>query len=303
LSQWEVRLALPSDKDQILNLQSIPMMDSIQLSITYHIKPEDRVVLVLRDHKLMGMGVRSRSQHRWDNDSHWIRVLKSMRSASSFLPRHTLLEVYRLIRAAPAINDPTWELTSILEGNLLARRLLEAGLRGLPKYSPLVRMSTFTFKSNRRTSKPSPGIGNVEVIESSEYRCRIERVQGRKTIICGYSPTLKFFRPMINPILKIRGVPALPPSGTELKEAFIVNSQWKPGDRKSLKALTSEIQEKAVNIGAEFIHWGIPSDHPDLFWLKSRLKAWETRSIVYAVHDLDINPPRLKNFWPEVSHL
>jgi hypothetical protein len=307
VSGWDIRMAGPDDMDAVRRLQALPMQGPIRLSLTTPLGGDDRIIIAYRDGRLMGMGARRRARHGWGGRPQWVGVLTALRSECEVLPRRTVAEMYRQLRAHPASDEPPWELTAILEGNRPARRLLEAGLPGLPRYTPVLHLSTFTFrslppsKSSGEAKTPMPEHGRE--IGGAELGCRVERVPGRASVVSGYAPALARLRPVLDPALRWLGRPGLPPPGTRLREAFVAAAHWAQGDRKGLSGLLREIRSAAAGLGAEVVHWGLPSDHPDAPWLKRELRAWETRSLVYAVHDADVPPPALPDFRPEVSRL
>jgi hypothetical protein len=316
-SGWDIRMAGPGDMDAVRRLQALPMQGPIRLSLTTPLRGEDRVIIAYQGARLMGMGARRRAQHGWGGRPQWVGVLTSLRSECEVLPRRTVSEMYRQLRANPAGDEPPWELTAILEGNRPARRLLEAGLPGMPRYTPMHRLSTFTFRSLFSSATPSweapaselsmeakaPVPERFRDIGGTAHGCRVERIPGRASVVSGYAPALARLRPVLDPVLRMLGRPGLPSPGTRLREAFVAEARWAPGDRRGLSGLLREIRSAAAGLGAEVVHWGLPSDHPDAPWLKEKSRAWETRSLVYAVHDADVPPPALPDFRPEVSRL
>lgn len=279
---WRVRLATTDDAEALDRLRAIPMAGAVRLSLVVPARTGDRVVVAERDGAVMAMGVRTRGDHAWDGIRRSVGVLTCMRSVCPVLPRRALVAMYDLLLSERSSEDPDWDLTSILEGNRPARRLLEAGLPGLPRYTPALRLSTLTFASARihaRADGPHGG-GLVEVPGA---KARLEIQPLRTTRVVGYAPALSKVRPIADRILRALGRPGLPPPGTVLSEAFATEVEWR--GRSALGKLVDGIRHASGASGARLVHWGLPADHPDLPWLKARLRAWETRSVVYAVHD------------------
>ncbi len=301
MSAWEIRFAQPNDMEAIRHLQAKPMQGAIRLSLIQSLRPTDLAVIAMRGDQLMGMGVRTRARHRWNSQVHWVGVLTGLRSACHLLPRRSVMEMYRLLRSIPAEGDPPWQLTAILEDNHAARRLLEAGLSGMPRYTPVARMLTYSFKAGVKKSRPN--LATKMSVSAANCACLVECLEGRKTLVASYAPKLGLLRQGINPIFKLMGRPQLPAPGSELREAFVVDAEWKARDREALNAFIGEIRTAAAALGADLVHWGVPSEHPDAAWLKNHLRAWVTRSLVYAVHDPDLAPPQLIDCRPEVSRL
>jgi hypothetical protein len=121
------------------------------------------------------------------------------------------------------------------------------------------------------------------LVEVPGAKARLEIQPLRTTRVVGYAPALSKVRPIADRILRALGRPGLPPPGTVLSEAFATEVEWR--GRSALGKLVDGIRHASGASGARLVHWGLPADHPDLPWLKARLRAWETRSVVYAVHD------------------
>lgn len=310
-------MAGAGDMDEVRRLQAIPMQGRIRLSLTTPLREDDRVIIAFKGGKLMGMGARKRAEHRWGGQPHWVGVLTSLRSECEVLPRRTVIEMYRQLRAQPAGDEPDWELTSILEGNRPARRLLEAGLPGMPRYTRVAGASTFTFTALPVPDRLPKAVGPTAAVPAAPGSatspgikviapggsCRVESLHGHRSVVAGYAPAFARIRPVLDPMLRMLGRPGLPKAGTELREAFVVDADWLPGRGPGLAAFVQVIRKAAGSLGADMVHWGLPSDHPDAPWLKRELRAWETRSIVYAVHNADVASPLLRDFRPEVSRL
>jgi len=63
--------------------------------------------------------------------------------------RHLRQGYASIRRLAPVVPDWPWWFTVIAEGNTRARRVLEAGLRGMPTYRPLGAMTTYAMATAR----------------------------------------------------------------------------------------------------------------------------------------------------------
>lgn len=299
-----IRLAGPSDEAGISALQRLPMQGSVRLSMRMAPGVDDRIVVAERDSRLVAMGTRRRSLFHCGGEGHRVGVLGGMRSALTVLPRGATREMYRLLRGDRDPSDPDWDLTAILEGNLRARRLLEAGLPWLPRYRLVRRMVTLSFRSGATGGEVASAPRAVEVpVGSPAAAAEVVRDPARNTTVEGYVPWMDKIRPVLDRALRLAGRPGLPPVGTVLAEAFATRTVWTPGDRAGLAGLAGSIRKAAREAGAEIVHWGLPADHPDLAWLARHLRAWKTSSRVYQVHDAERIPPDLGEFWPEVSRL
>jgi len=281
---WIVRLAKESDAAGLDRLRAVAMAGTVRLSLVVPSRPGDRVVVAERDGEAMAMGVRTRGVHAWDGIRQSVGVLTGMRSRFPVLPRRTMGDMYDLLLADRSTQELDWDLTAILEGNLPARRLLEAGIPGVPRYTPAMRLSTLTFRSGGgRDGEWVPAPDRKVIVAGGG--ALVERHVGRITRVEGYARALASTRPVIDGLLRCLGRPGLPQVGRVLSEAFVAEARWE--HRTALSKLAEGIREAARTLGARLVHWGVPTEHPDLRWLKSHLAAWETRSVVYAVHRAD----------------
>jgi hypothetical protein len=308
MSAWEIRPALPGDFEALMRLQGKPMPGAIRVAITREPSLLDRVVVASDRGRLMGMGMRSRETHRWSAGTHVVGALSALRSECAVLPRRIVGEMFRVLRAARAADEPEWDLTAILEGNANARRLLEAGLPGLPRYTPLARLVTFTFAARRADGAGAPASGAdlrpaSRLVDLPGNRCRVESFPGRRTWVAGYARGMGLARPLLNPCLRLAGLPRLPDPGRPVPEAFVVEPELSRTGARSLAAFVAAVRERAGSLGAAWVHWGMTVDKARALGLWGRARAWKTFSIAYAVHDPGSPPPALRDFDPEVARL
>lgn len=283
------------------------MPGPIRLAMSREPGPSDRIVVAVERDRLMGMGIRSRAIHRWSGQSRTMGVLSGVRSDCAVLPRRIAAEMFRQLRASRAVDEPEWDLTAILESNRNARRLFEAGLPGLPRYSPVARLVTFTFAAARSASAPAvPGTAaSVPVFQVDERgnRCRVATIPGRRTWVSGYSRSLSLARPLLNPCLRLAGFPRLPDPGKPVPEAFVNEAEISRPDAGSVAAFLAGIRARAGSLGADWVHWGMTVEKAKDLGLMARARAWRTFSIAYAVHDAGSPAPSLPDFDPEIARL
>jgi hypothetical protein len=332
MKTWEIRSALPGDFEAMMRLQGKPMQGPIQVAITREPNLQDRVVVASNAGKLMGMGIRSRESHRWSAGTHIVGSLSGLRSDCAVLPRRIVAEMFRMLRAERRPDEPDWDITAILESNRNARRLLEAGLPGLPRYTPLARLVTFTFAARPRAIPPalvppsaiplsalSPSAGLLDAqrpagrlsdlqprslaVECLGNRCRVEIFPGRRTWVAGYARGMGVLRPVLNPCLALAGFPRLPDPGRTVPEAFVVAPELVRTDARSLAAFIAALRLQAGTLGATWVHWGMTAEKAEGFGLLKRARAWKTFSLAYAVHDAGTRPPAVEDFEPEVARL
>jgi hypothetical protein len=315
MKSWEIRPAGPGDFEAMMRLQGKPMQGPIRVAITREPNLQDRVVVASNAGRLMGMGIRSREAHRWPEGTRIVGSLSGLRSDCAVLPRRIVAEMFRMLRSSRRPDEPDWDLTAILESNRNARRLLEAGLPGLPHYSPLARLVTFTFsaRSARRDTQPPEGDLGLSVssglqprslgVECLGNRCRLETFPGRRTWVAGYARGMGLLRPVLNPCLGIAGFPRLPDPGRAIPEAFVVAPELNRADARSLRAFIAALRQGAGALGATWVHWGMRADRAEALGLLARARAWKTFSMAYAVHDAGTPAPAADGFEPEIARL
>lgn len=299
-----------------MRLQGKPMQGPIQVAITREPNLQDRVVVASNAGRLMGMGIRSREAHRWPEGTRIVGSLSGLRSDCAVLPRRIVAEMFRMLRASRRPDEPEWDLTAILESNRNARRLLEAGLPGLPRYSPIARLVTFTFSAlppGRAKTPATAGSGSPSGpsdlqprslgVECQGNRCRLETFPGRRTWVAGYARGMGLLRPVLNPCLGIAGFPRLPDPGRPIPEAFVVAPELGRADARSLAAFIAALRQGAGTLGATWVHWGLRADRAEALGLMKRARAWKTFSIAYAVHDAGTRVPDMRGFEPEIARL
>jgi hypothetical protein len=102
---------------------------------------------------LIGLGVRTVRDVYLSGKPARLAYLSLLRVSPVFRRRRNFLRTgYTLLAALHARDPADITLTAILKDNLAARRLLEAGHRGLPTYTPVSEIHTFTLGTRRRLS-------------------------------------------------------------------------------------------------------------------------------------------------------
>jgi len=126
---------------------------------------------------------------------HQLRIAPSHRH----LTRQFLRIGFRMLRETRANDEAPYDVTTIVSDNAVARRVLEAGLPGLPRYSPVERILTMLLPARA-------GYGV----------CDLRR--HKQVVVRGYSPTLARWRWWLR----------LPPVGTVLPIAHVTENGGKP---------------------------------------------------------------------------
>ncbi len=318
MSNWDIYLAGPDDWKDIADLQAKPMPGPIRFSIRREPEPGEDIVIARKEGKLMGMGARARRPHFWSGHLRVTGVLSGLRSNCGLLPRRTMAEMYRMLRIRRAFDEPDWDLTAILDSNITAKRLLEVGLPGFPKYSPLVRMVTFTFSalpSPRHPEKMARANTSGETMQANldvkvgGNTASVACITSRHTVVTGYTGWTQSLRWGVNAGLRLIGLPILPRPGTHLSEAFLFASDSEgiyAMQTKQMRSWVQAIRQAAAELGASVLHWGMPLEQAkrlDLLRSIIRTPAIRTFSTVYAVHDPAKPPPTSLGLLPEVARL
>lgn len=168
MSGLRVELARPEDEPELRRLlRESPMAGAIRLTLEREpdlahaadVEGERHARIVLRDGagRVLGMGARSVQTVSWEGRPRRVGYLAQLRLAPGVrLPRRLAAEGYRLLLDARGPDELPFDYTSILAGNARARRLLEAGLPGLPLYTPLARYVTLTLPVGRPRRVAAP---------------------------------------------------------------------------------------------------------------------------------------------------
>ena len=120
----------------------------------------DHTIVATRDsdpHTILGLA--ERTGHRvWINRQPvrlgYLGQLRRQPGEDITLRR--LREGYTMLEARRRDDELPFDYTSILADNTPARRLLERGLPGLPRYQPAGTMTTLTLSTNRARALPAP---------------------------------------------------------------------------------------------------------------------------------------------------
>ena len=149
-------------------LREAPMDGRIRLSfereprteIANRVEGDPHHVFVARHEQtgeLLGFCSRAVKRVWWRGNVKDIGYLGHLRTRSSFQPRlHHLVEGFRACATTRLPEELPFDFTAILEDNSRARRLLERGLPGLPRYEPWCELETLSIRvrSPRKLGSP-----------------------------------------------------------------------------------------------------------------------------------------------------
>ncbi len=214
-------------------------------------------------------------------------------------------------------------LTSITSDNGPARRLLTAGVRGLPQYTPLRDYSTFALRPRRAPSDPAiREVQDSDVPELADFLARAlaardtapvwsadalrsaaglrplvlreggaitgcialwDQRTSRQALLMDCPRALGVLRAPLNLAFAAARLPAIPARGERIEQAFL-----------SLAATRDECPERFIRLvraglgaaqalGVRAAMIGVPSDHLWRAALRRNLRAIEYRTSLFAV--------------------
>ncbi len=176
------RLAEPEDEADLRELlRAQPLPGWVSLAFTREpnyfagaaLEGERHAVILARDRDtgcLAGMFSRGVRRVYLNGESRWLPYLGQLRVASAHRGGyHRLRQGFELARQwLRAPDELPFELTSILADNRAARRLLTAGLPGMPRYAPLGELVTLASGGTSRSA--SSGRGDRRSSRSAGHR-------------------------------------------------------------------------------------------------------------------------------------
>jgi hypothetical protein len=214
-------------------------------------------------------------------------------------------------------------LTSITSDNGPARRVLTAGVRGLPHYTPLRDFSTFALRP-RRTA-PDPAIvpaSESDYAELADFLARtlaqrdtapLWTAEGLRSIeaarflllreggaitgciglwdqratrqarLVDCPRALGSFRAPINLAFALAGLPAIPARGSRIEQAFLSLAATRDDCPQRFTRLVGAGLGAANRLGVDAVMVGVPSDHPWRAALRRSMRTIEYRTSLFAV--------------------
>lgn len=219
--------------------------------------------------RLIAMATRAVRRLYVNGQPEWVGYLSQLRIADGYrhLARSLTRRGFQLLRETRAADETTFDITTIVDDNEPARRLLEAGLPGLPRYTTIGRIVTLLISSKQivgqapRLASPDPADGAPTLQFST-----VNLLPGiwdqrafKQVVVRGYSPWLQ----------RLRWLTGLPPVGSVLPIAY-----W-----------TAHAREWEIPADCRWLVLGLSDRHPLLPALRQRYRPREYVSRLYVVHD------------------
>jgi len=273
--------------------------------------------------RLAAMGSRSVHELFIDGQPQRVGYLSQLRiSPEHRRPGRQLLRLgFDLLHQTHAEGEASFDITTIVAGNEAARRILEAGLPGLPRYQRLEELVTFLLPVRRRVLA---GRRRIHVATGSAlslpaiFEC-LERFGRRHQFAWHWTTTntlsperfyvalggnhiagclalwdQRTFKQVVirgynrtltwcRPVLNLCGA-CLPPVGEPLAQAHLSHVAVDDDNPHVLAALLAAVMEDARRARLDYVTIGFAARHPLSEVVRRCYRCREYVSILYAVH-------------------
>lgn len=292
-------------------------------------------VIALERERAVGMCLLTKHMGFANGELQSLGYLGSLRISSGY--RHRVRILKAGFAALHQFSPPERCYTSIATDNVVARRLLEKGISGLPRYQRLGDMLTLAISRRRgkrhglwrvlsqqdypqvvdfysrhaqfRQLAPTlcaewlshAGLPVLGYSDSQGLRaCAVlwDQQAFKQVLAAGYSRRMRVLRPLWNGYAAFSGQVALPQPGQPLEQSFLA---W---FACNITVSIIDLVEDALSLcPTKVMTLGLPAGHPDAAKLISRTRPVVYRTCLYGVN-LSASPswdPRM--VWPEVALL
>lgn len=332
---FRVRLADPHDDAAIRRLlHEREMAGTIRLSLERepsYFASLDRecqrhnTVLVEdnRDGTVIGMGARQVYPALASGESARVGYLNQIRlSADRRLPLRAAVNGWKLMRSCLREDELPFDVTSIAADNHVARRLLERGLPGQPRYHPITDYVVHAIPTSRRrpagteyaVREADPGKWNELLAlrtenlsdkafallgknaESPEIRLIAlkkgnivaglgveDATPWRQFVVRGYDGVLKQVRPVLNLGLRLLRAPRLPSVGETLRTGTVVSMACRKGEEAAVIPLLRHAGFHARSHGLDLLLTGFVTSDRLEHVIRKSFRTRSYRTIIYAV--------------------
>jgi hypothetical protein len=313
-----VELATEADDTELRRLlRETPMTGRIRLTLerepsffaAARVEAERHHTVCARDAgsgRVLGMGSRSVRQLWVNGRPLRVGYLSQLRVAQAQVPRggHLVRAGFRLLANTRAADEAPFDLTTIVVDNTPARRLLEAGKPGLPRYRPVEPFVTMLLpvraRGGRRGERPvRPGAGarhghgldayQFAPVWSSDELQRFGPAHERsgnclaiwdqrsfkQAVVRSYAPWLRRFR----------WLAGLPKPGTVLPVAALVALAMNDAEPAAFLDLLDEALAAAGGTDCRWLMLALAARHPFANLVRRRYRPLVYDSLLYLVHD------------------
>lgn len=265
-----------------------------------------------------------------DGAERWLPYLGALRVAQSHRHRIAVLKGgFAALRSVEQTDECPFALTSIAADNAPARRVLTAGIAGLPLYRPAGRYVTRMMRTKRGGTHPGIAIAEPDRLpaiaaflrEQAAHRQfapawtaealaaqagltllvqqdgdAIGGVIGvwdqratRQAVLRGLPAEMAGLRVLANLSAPLHGLPPIPAVGESIEQVFLTALATRGDDPTIALALVAGGIDHAARAGVAVATIGLPDPHPWLAPLRARFRAIEYATELFFVH------------WPEAA--
>jgi hypothetical protein len=268
---------------------------------------DPQVMVAKRSGAIVGLGVRT-TRRVWLNGEvvrighlSYLRLGQAVRHHRDFLRTG-----YGFLHDLQRADRVPFHLTAILDDNVAAKRLLEAGLPSLPRYTPLGKVLTFTLRTRRSRPAPrppadvqtfvrrtlarqdlapieSPLTDFVPVAERNEILAAAaiwDQRTARQIVLTQVPRLLRTARPLLN----MFGA-SIPAPDKPIDLACVSRLALQDATPEVCIRLLTMLCDKARRSGIDFLAMSLAADHPmcnAVAWWGGKVHL--TKSTLYAVH-------------------
>ena len=212
--------------------------------------------------RIIGMGCRTVRELYVNGEPQRVGYLNQLRIAPGY--RHMSPKLlgrgFALLRETRAADEAPFDITTIVGHNLTARRVLEAGLPGLPRYRPIERIITMVIPV-RRGQRPLTE--DTDITHPGQFQTVgplppvWDQRAFKQVVVRGYESWLRRFRWLLR----------LPPVGTVLPLAYATHFplDWETDCR--------------------WLAFGLAARHPLAATIRKQYRPRVYESLLYVVHE------------------
>lgn len=187
---FRIEKATSNDDEEIrILLRETPMEGHVKLSFeqdpnyfeAQNIEGDRHITLLVKENdtnSIIGMGSRSIKRVYINGKIHRIGYLSKLRARSGKRAIQCLIEGFSEFKKIRQTDELSFDMTSIIDDNLVARNLLEKGHSKLPSYKFLTNYSTYLIPTKKKMKKQA-SINSDQVSDLKEIARCLQRNNSR----------------------------------------------------------------------------------------------------------------------------
>ncbi len=232
--------------------------------------------------KIFAMGCRTVRELYVNGRPQQVGYLSQLRIAPGHrhLTRRLLVQGFGLLNKARVDDEASFDITTIVDGNENARRVLEHGLPDMPRYTAVERIFTFLLPTRawRDIWKWNASKGGLPRMDYPLQFAPVDPLPGpvwdqrsfKQIVIRGYAAWLRRCRRLIH----------LPPVGSILPAVYLTQS---PSDLGHL----DDMRRMAHIMGGRWLAYSLAAQNPLVNVLRQHYRFRVYKSTLYVVHHPD----------------